>query len=146
MMAASARTSGTTSPFASVLNCGVIASWSCARLRRRACSRARAEARARARFARRVLDAVAEYAVAGFLRAAVDDVDEAEADEVRRVVVFFCVVAAETEGTGRHSPTPSSVATSRTVSIGRFKRTGHPLDATNLYSAKRIRWERPPWY
>src|SRR5215471_6230628 len=124
MMAASARTSGTTSPFASVLNCGVIASWSCARLRRRACSRARAEARARARFARRVLDAVAEYAVAG----------------------FFWVGGAEGAETGRHSPTPSSVATSRTVSIGRLERTGHPLDATNLYSAKRIRWERPPWY
>jgi hypothetical protein len=85
MIAAAARTSGIDAPFASVLYCGVIASCSAARLRRRAASRARAEARARERFARRALDALAEYAVAGLFFA----VDVLRVAVVARRTGFF---------------------------------------------------------
>src|SRR3954452_8421675 len=104
MMAAAARTSGTSAPLASVLNRGVIASW---RPRTRSCSRARAAARARASVARRVLEALAEYA--GFLRVV------AVAVALVRRADAFRVVAASTAAAGTQTATPSSAATRRTL-------------------------------
>src|SRR5262245_43941627 len=121
MIAAAARISGTVSPFASVLNCGVIASCSSARLRSRARSRARADARARARFARRVLEALAEYAVAGRLA------DELLVVVVLRAADFFWAVAA---WAGRQSPTLISVTATRTATFGRIERKRHPQSGT----------------
>src|SRR6266540_4479397 len=115
MMAAAARTSGTTWPSASVLYCGVIASCSCARLRRRDASRARADARARASDVLRARDAVAEYAVF-FLEAG-----------ARRVSAgLFWAASAVTTDSGRHMPRPSSVDRILTINIGRSTRTKPP--------------------
>src|SRR5262245_25373946 len=139
MIAAAARTSGTTPPAASVLYCGVIASCSSARLRSRARSRARADARARARFARRAFEALAEYAVAGFLV-----VDALRAVVALRVAEdFFCVPSAA--WTGRQRPTPSSVVTTRTTRMGRIRPKSHPLDITKPFVDRRICWVRPAW-
>src|SRR5260221_14672782 len=127
-MAAAARMSGTTWPAASVLNRGVIASWSDARLRSRACSRARTEARAVARRVFRAFDVAAEYA--GFLRAA--------GAELRCVAAGFrCAVPAAATVAGTHATTPSSVESALMTNIGRIRRTRPPG------TAKRSAGKRP---
>src|SRR5260370_27461034 len=96
MIAAAARTSGTTCPAASVLNRGVIASWSDCRLRSRACSRARTEARARARRLLRAFEDLAEYA--GLFGLALGPRRDAPG--------LRCAASAETAETGRQPTTP----------------------------------------
>src|SRR5258708_34508704 len=112
MIAAAARTSGTICPAASVLNRGVIASWSACRLRSRDCSRARTEARALARRRLRALDVLAEYACALRLADGVRD---------RR-----CAASAET---GRQTTTPRNAETNLTTNFGRSRPTNPPCTA-----------------
>src|SRR5262245_56321699 len=124
MIAAAARMSGTSSPFASVLYRGVIASWS-ARIRE--ISRARAAVRARASRALRACDADAEYAVVRVARGsdvwpeAVAAEAAVEEEDFLRVDVFCAASVIP----GRQTLIPSSSAKIRT-STGRITRTNPP--------------------
>src|SRR5690349_2273354 len=120
MIAAAARTSGTTAPVESVLNRGVIAS---RRPRIRLSSRARATARAFASRTRRVFAARAEYA-AFFLTVVM----------VRRGVGLRVAASAVA---GRQIATPSNRDASRATRTGRIRRKNPPTTAKRLAGSNR---------
>src|SRR4051812_30674323 len=124
MIAAAARTSGTSSPSASVLYRGVMATCRACSALTLVCSRCRAAVRARSSRAFRAFEAVAEYV--GFLAAA-RRVAVFDVDVVAAVVARWAVCGAAAAGA---AATPTPMARTRAETLTRFavriRRTNPP--------------------